>query len=106
VLARHACVYKGRRFAHVVLQYRGARVSLLMTAVGGAGDRDLGSPVPVNVSTRRVSANQVDGLSLMSFRAGGYMVFVTGDVPQADLIPLAETIVPPIARELHAAIAR
>ena len=37
VLERHACVYGGRRFAHVVFEYRGERVSLMMTAADEAG---------------------------------------------------------------------
>src|SRR4029077_11423015 len=35
VLERHACVYGGRRCAHIVFEYRGERVSLLVTAVEG-----------------------------------------------------------------------
>src|ERR1700682_5787394 len=35
VLERHACVYGGRRFGHIVFEYRGERVSLLVTAVEG-----------------------------------------------------------------------
>ena len=36
VIERHSCVYGGRRFAHIVLEYRGAHVSLLMTGVDGS----------------------------------------------------------------------
>ena len=31
LLERHACVYQGRRFGHVVFRYRGALASLLVT---------------------------------------------------------------------------
>src|SRR5262249_7444505 len=31
VLERHACVFDGRRFAHIVLRYRGNLVSVLVT---------------------------------------------------------------------------
>src|SRR5437773_12173370 len=32
LLERHSCVYRGRRFAHIVFEYRGEKVSLLVTA--------------------------------------------------------------------------
>jgi anti-sigma factor RsiW len=101
VLKRHACVYKGRRFAHVVLGYRGGLVSLLVTAVDAAGpnagdDRS----AMVDALSRGVSSTQVDGLALVSFRAGRHMVFLTGDVPQAELVQLADAIDAPLSREL------
>jgi anti-sigma factor RsiW len=34
VVERHSCVFEGRRFAHVVMKYRGELVSLLVTAEG------------------------------------------------------------------------
>lgn len=98
VLKRHACVYKGRRFAHVVLQYRGAVVSLLVTAVEPVAGG--GNPVAVDVLARAVSSTRVDGLALVSFRAGRHMVFLTGDVPPADLLQLAAAIDRPLSREL------
>ena len=48
VVERHACVYRGRRFAHIVLAFRGAKVSMLVSvddapgpavARAGRGDR-------------------------------------------------------------------
>jgi hypothetical protein len=36
VVERHSCAYGARRFGHVILQYRGRVVSLLMTGNGGA----------------------------------------------------------------------
>jgi len=97
VLKRHACVYKGRRFAHVVLQYRGGLVSLLVTAVDGGGDA---GHAAVDALSPDVSSTRVDGLPVVAFRAGRHMVFVTGDVPQAELVQLAGAIDPHLSREL------
>jgi anti-sigma factor RsiW len=100
VLERHACVYKGRRFAHVVLRYRGARVSLLVTAVDGVPDAGDGGHAAVVALPHLVSASRIDGLSLVSFHAGRYMVFLTGDVPQANLFQLADAVAAPLSGEL------
>jgi anti-sigma factor RsiW len=96
VLERHACVYGGRRFAHVVFAYRGERVSLLVTAAeGNARVAFPGEAVP-----HVTSAGRVDDISLVSFRAAGHMVFLAGDVGQADLMTLAKTVAAPLYREL------
>lgn len=87
VLERHSCVYGGRRFAHVVLSYRGAVVSLMMTAAGG--------PTTAEAS--------VDGMNVASFRAGGQVIFLAGDVSMTDLVALVESISGPLARELATA---
>ena len=88
VLERHACVYEGRRFAHIVFDYRGERVSLMMTAAGTAGS---------SVAAR------VDGLNVASFRAGRQIVFIAGDVSAADLTLLADTLAGSLRRELAGA---
>jgi anti-sigma factor RsiW len=85
VLERHACVYGGRRFAHIVFEYRGERVSLMMTEGDEAGS---------SASTR------VDGMNVASFRAGRQIVFIAGDVPAADLTMLADTVAGPLGHEL------
>ncbi len=85
VLERHACVYEGRRFAHIVFEYRGERVSLMMTAADEAG-----SP----------AATRVDGMNVASFLAGRQIVFIAGDVLAADLTMLADTVAGPLRREL------
>jgi hypothetical protein len=92
VLERHACVYKGRRFAHLVLEYRGAHVSLLVTAAEGGGQPAL----PVEGRPHVTSAGRIDGMSVVSFRASRQMVFLTGDVADADLRALADAVAGPL----------
>jgi anti-sigma factor RsiW len=84
VLERHACVYEGRRFAHVVLEFRGERVSLLVTAGGGSA---IGGRVP----------GSIDGMNVVSFEAGQQVVFIVGDVSPADL---AAAVDEPLRQEL------
>jgi len=96
VLERHACVYGGRRFAHIVFDYRGARVSLLVTAIEGGVQLAL----PGEALPHVTSAGRIDEMSVVSFRTSRQMVFFAGDVPQADLMKLADAVAEPLYRGL------
>ena len=95
-LERHACVYGGRRFAHIVFEYRGQRVSLLVTAA----ERGLQLKLPGEALPHVTSAGQVDGMAIVSFRASSHMVFFAGDVAQPDLMKLADAVAEPLYRGL------
>ena len=96
VLERHSCVYGGQRFAHIVLDYGGTRVSLLVTAADGTGPPTL----PGEMLPHVTAPDRVDAMSVVSFRAARHMVFVVGDVPQADLANLADAVAGPLYRGL------
>ena len=98
VLERHSCVYGGRRFAHIVLDYGGTRVSLLVTA--GAGSA---LALPAEVLPHVTSAGRVDDMSVVSFRTSRHMVFLVGDVAQADLVKLADAVAGSLYRGLAGA---
>jgi anti-sigma factor RsiW len=98
VLERHSCVYGGRRFAHIVLEYRGTRVSLLVTANGGA------SQITIPEEARSsLTGGRIDSMSLVSVRATRHMIFLVGDLAQADLAHLADAIAVPLSRQLAGA---
>ena len=99
VLERHSCVYGGRRFAHVVLDYGGTRVSLLVTA----GDGSAQLALPAEVLPHVTSAGRVADMSVVSFRTSRHMVFVVGDVAQADLVKLADAVAGPLYHGLAGA---
>jgi anti-sigma factor RsiW len=96
VLERHSCVYGGRRFAHIVFEYRGERVSLLVTAAEGSRQLSL----PGEALPHVTSAGRIDDMSVVSFRASSHMVFFAGDVAQTDLMKLADAVAVPLYREL------
>lgn len=98
VLERHACVYDGRRFAHVVFRYQGELVSLLVTAA------DAGSPPtrPGTTLPQVTSAGRIDNTSVVSFPASSQMVFFAGNVPLSDLTKLADAVAEPLYRGLAA----
>ena len=96
VIERHSCVYGGRRFAHIVLEYRGARVSLLMTGVDGPPSAVTTSPYPA-------SEGRIDDMSVVSFRTGRHMLFLAGDVEAEDLMQLAAAVAGPLPAQLAGA---
>src|SRR4029079_884096 len=71
VLERHACVYAGRRFAHIVFEYRGQRVSLLVTDVEARGGLALAAQAIPHVT----SAGRIDDMPVASFRTSRQIVF-------------------------------
>src|SRR6267142_2179571 len=97
VLERHACVYDGRRFAHVVLDYGGSRVSLLVTA------SPEGIPIAVPNAARVARHDaRIDSMSVVSVRTDRYTIFLVGDIDQAELARLANAVAEPLARQLVA----
>jgi len=96
VLERHACVYGGGRFAHIVFEFRGQRVSFLVTAA----ERSLQLKLPGDAVAHVTSAGRIDDIAIVSFRASSHMVFFAGNVPQADLMKLADAVAEPLYSEL------
>jgi anti-sigma factor RsiW len=77
VLERHSCVYDGRRFAHIVLRYRGALVSVLVTP-------DRLAKVPSRLA--------VDGTRVSSFRAGRFAAFVVSSASDGEMREIAAAV--------------
>jgi anti-sigma factor RsiW len=86
VLERHACVYQGRRFGHVVFRYRGALTSLLVTA---------GTPTTAPELEATDSARVVASLP-----AGRFLAFVVSDLNPQDVLHLAQTLAEPLSQHL------
>jgi anti-sigma factor RsiW len=99
VVERHACVFNGRRFAHVVLQFQGQLVSLLVTEDGrwwpvltdGFGPPSL---------TRH---DAVDGFGAVSLTTSGHRVFVVSNLSEPDLREIGETLADSVARRFEEA---
>jgi hypothetical protein len=85
-IERHACVYEGRRFGHVVLRFKGTLASLLVTG----GDVP---PVPALEPHER-------GPAVAAFPAGRFAGFVVADLDPADVLRLAEALAPALSRHL------
>jgi anti-sigma factor RsiW len=98
IVERHSCVFNGRRFAHLVLRYKGQTVSLLVTEAAdrGAGVWGLG---PVDEGT--TSAFPVtDGFHVTAFRRSRHVVFFVSSLGQDDVQEVARAMVAHITRAL------
>jgi anti-sigma factor RsiW len=95
VVERHSCVYDGRRFAHIVLQYRDTLVSLLVMR------NDSGAQIAIPDEARLSRTERVvDSMSVVSLHATHHVIFLVGDVAQRDLAQLADAIAGPLVRQL------
>jgi len=99
VIDRHSCAFGTRRFGHVILQYQGRVVSLLLTAhddqaTGGVADD----------STPHVHGQPVNGLSVVSVRGARHAILLVGDLEARELTQLSRTVSVPLARQLEGSL--
>jgi len=97
ILERHSCVFEGRRFAHIVLQYKDEAVSLLVTddprPWGALARTDLPpSELPVT-----------DGFHVASFGSARHAVFVVSSLNDEDVREVARAMVGPVSKALAGA---
>ena len=99
VVGAHACVFGGRRFAHVVLRYRDTLVSVLVT------DPPAGLLADGNRSTAPLvaAAQAEDGFHIAAFRASRHLVFVVSELEDADVMAVAQSVSGPVFRHLTGA---
>jgi len=90
VLERHSCVFEGRRFAHIVLEYRGQAVSVLVTD----------HPFPISVAA---GLPATDGFHASAFRESGYVTFVVSALTDRDVHEVAAAMSGPLTRALKGA---
>ena len=91
---RHACVFNGQPFAHIVVIYKDTPVSLLVADRGRSGDGDWWRRTASHV----MSADE--GFQVSSFRSAGHAVFVVSTLPKADVEEIAQAAAAPLTRAL------
>jgi hypothetical protein len=99
VVERHACAYGGRRFGHVVLEYQGHVVSLLLTASEvSTSAADTGNAAP------RLIGSSTNGLSVVSVTGSRHAVLLVSDLGRAELTQLSTALSVPLAQHLAARV--
>jgi len=91
----HSCVFKGRRFGHVILKYRGQLVSVLVTNI---------EPQEQNGSTgvkEAVAEAQTDGFQLAHFTTTRHAVYVVSGLGDAENLSIAQAIEPSVSRHIR-----
>jgi hypothetical protein len=86
MLERHSCVYRGRRYGHVVFRYRGALTSLLVTD---------GAPP----ATPELEPSDV-GPAVASLPAGRFLGFIVADLDRPSVLRLAQILAEPLSQHL------
>jgi hypothetical protein len=94
VVDRHSCVYGERRFGHVIMEYRGKVVSLLMTASDPSSGGEAADALPHVIGRSR------NGLSVVSVRGSRHAILLVGDLPSGELTELAKVVSLPLAQQL------
>ncbi len=95
VVERHSCAYAARRFGHVILQYRGRVVSLLVTANdAAAAGAQSAEAIP------HVIGRPTDGLSVVSVNGSHHAVMLVGDLEKGELTQLAGIVSLPLVQRL------
>jgi len=94
VVERHSCAYGARQFGHVILQYRGHVVSLLVTA----NDRD--TAIASEEAIPHVIGRPMDGLSVVSVNGSRHAVMLVSDLEDNQLTQLARIVSLPLAQRL------
>jgi hypothetical protein len=95
VIERHSCQYGAHRFGHVILQYRGRVVSLLVTANApetAAGESATAIP--------HVIGGPVNGLSVVAVDGSRHAIMLVSDLERTELTQLAEIVSLPLAEHL------
>jgi anti-sigma factor RsiW len=93
VVDRHSCVFQGRRFAHIVLQFQGQIVSLLVTGSDGQATESINGTDRV---PHLVGLTSNDGFQVVSFEIRGHIVFLVGRLEEDQLRQVAQSLSGPL----------
>lgn len=101
VLERHACVYDGRRFGHVVLGYKRTAVSVVVTRDERWLRNFPGGTLPGDGSI--VTLPAIDGFHVAGFRGPRHLVFAISTLSDEDVRAVASAMSAPIFRAVMGA---
>lgn len=93
----HACVWKGRRFGHVVLSYKSVITSVLVTTPAhDVGTYATGTPVECPTTSE---------FAVACFAAPQHAIFVVSQLPSNDTMNVATILAPPVRNHLSRVVA-
>jgi anti-sigma factor RsiW len=87
LIEAHSCVFKGRRFGHLVLKYRGSLLSVLVT------------DMPANGAVQgpdSIVCSQVGEYNVSSFQTARHAVFVISELPEGSNLAVTRALAPGI----------
>jgi hypothetical protein len=93
----HSCVFKNRRFGHVILRYQDQLVSVLVTSID---PKDDSGSTEVKEAWPAVQANE---FQLTHFETARHAVYVVSGLSETQNRSIAEAIEPLVSRHIRAA---
>lgn len=93
----HSCVFQGRRFAHLVLKYRGSLLSILVTGIPAGAEvhaSSLNEPPSIVCS-------QIDDYNVSFFQTARHAIFVVSELPEGDNLALTRELAPGIMEHIR-----
>jgi hypothetical protein len=90
----HSCVFKGKRFGHVILKYHDKIVSVL---VGNNEGQDHSHSTSAE---QLVAGSQFDGYQLAHFETARHAVYVVSDLSDTENLSIARAIAPSVSRHI------
>jgi len=91
----HSCVFKNRRFGHVILRYRDQLVSVLVTSID---EKDLGSSTELKETFPAVQAN---GFQITHFETTRHAVYVVSGLSETENLSIAQAIEPLVSKHIR-----
>jgi len=95
LLGAHACIYKGKKFAHVVLKSKGKIVSVLVI-----GKDEIENNSTASMNTDSISCQKTEGFQVSCFETSRHHVYVVSDLSEQDNLTIARTLQNSVTRHL------
>ena len=92
-LAAHSCVFKGRRFAHIILRTSKKTISVLVTDAEDSFDETNGTTI----------VQPDENFQVAQFRAARHAIFVVSDLSERENLAIAEMLAPAVRRHIERA---
>lgn len=99
----HSCVFKGRRFAHVVLKHQGHVVSLLVAELEQdekTATRSGQAAPPQDARGQVIACSRSEGFQVSCFETARHAVFVVSDLSEADNLAVARAFAPSVQEHI------
>ena len=91
----HACIWQGRRFAHIILRQNGELVSLLVTDIKTASP-----PTNTPTTTAQMRCRSLEGYQVSCFETQRHVVLVVSAMPEQQNLALARSLAPALLQNL------
>jgi hypothetical protein len=96
----HSCVFKGQRFAHVVVKHQGRLVSLLVAEPDRNKTAAAQAATPDNTRRQAVACSRSGQYQISCFETGRHAVFVVSDLSEGENLAVANAFAPSIQEHL------